>query len=484
MSIQRHTIYNLSGTLAPMVVSLATVPIFLHLIGNDRYGVLAIVWLFLGYFGLFDPGISKAAEYHIARLHEADDAKERESIFWTALVVNFAFGLAAGVALYLVARPIFVFTFKMPEVMRGEVIASLPWLAASLPISITTGVLSGALQAREQFGVLNAIRIFNATVSQLAPLAVAYWHGPALTWLIPTVLIARTLGAIPSVVVLIPLLPLGVGGKFDRSLVKRLFSYGGWITITNVMTPLLTTMDRLLIGSLLNAAAVTFYTVPFNLVSRISALPGALHNSLFPKLTRGSREDSSQLASNALTALAAVMTPAVALGMAALPIFLRLWLGRSFAEKAASVGLILFWGIWINGLAYIPYGLLQARGRPDIVAKLHAAELVPFLGVLWLGLHFFGLEGAAFAWTLRVAADAVLLLTAAGNLPEFRRLLPGGLILAAAGLVSPTAILSGKTVLESGLIAISFLWSWRLSPVVRSVVRSRLSMLHVRESIS
>lgn len=480
MSVKRDTVYNLCGSIAPMFVSLVTVPVYLHLIGNARYGVLAIVWLFLGYFGMFDPGITRAAAFHIARLHAPSQSRERESVFWTALLINSVFGVIGGIVLYFAARPIFMSTFKMPESMRAEVLRSLPWLAASIPVSVVGGVLGGALQAREWFGFLSTVNVANAVVAQLAPLAVAYWHGPELTWLIPTVLIARAFGTIPIGIALVRALPLGIGGRYDSSRMKDLFTYGGWITITNVMTPVLSTMDRMLIGSLLSAEAVAFYTVPFNLVSRASILPGALASSLFPKLSRGSLEDSARLASDSVSALAAVMTPVVVLGIGALPIFMQHWVGRSFAEQAAPVGIIVLIGIWINGLAYIPYGHLQATGRPDIVAKYHAIELIPFIAVLWVGLHYFGLVGAAWVWTLRVAFDAALLFIASGRIPRWHRLIPGGLIVLMAACLSPTLILSTRTVFELLLLAVTILWSWNLSPAVRSAARNWLDVVRIR----
>lgn len=480
MSVKRDTIYNLCGSIAPMFVSLVTVPIYLHLIGNARYGVLAIVWLFLGYFGVFDPGITRAAAYHIARLHKPDKDQERESVFWTALLINSTFGVVGGIVLYVIARPVFEHFFKMPGSMREEVLASLPWLAASLPVSVTAGVFGGALQARDWFGFTNTVGVGNVILTQLVPLGVAYWHGPELTWLIPAVLIARAIGSIPNAIATKWAVPLGMGGRFNRSKVKELFSYGGWVTITNLLTPLLSGIERLLIGSLLSAEAVAFYTVPFNLVSRASILPGALAGSLFPRLSRGSKEDSAKLASDSVVALAAVMTPAIVLGMAALPIFLQHWVGRNFAEHAATVGIILLVGIWINGLAFIPYGHLQASGRPDLVAKFHAVELLPFLGLLWVGLHYFGLVGAAYAWTIRVAADAALLFAVAGSIPKWQRIIPGGLLIIAAALMSPRSVLSAKTVLELGLLAAASLWGWNISPAVRTLVRSRLNKVIIR----
>jgi len=154
-----------------------------------------------------------------------------------------------------------------------------------------------------------------------------------------------------------------------------------------------------------------------------------------------------------------------------MPIFMRLWVGRAFAEHAAPVGMILMIGIWINGLAFIPYGHLQATNRPDVPAKFHAYEIFPFLGVLWLGLHYFGLIGAAWAWTLRVAIDGILLFAVAGRIPKWWRILPGGLLLLLAAASAPSEFLSMRTGVEFVVILTSGLWSWNASPLIRSTVQ-------------
>lgn len=474
MSVTRHTVYNLLGSLAPMVIGVVTVPIYLRLVGDVRYGVLALVWLFLGYFGLFDPGITRAALFHIARLGGPLDAKHRESVFWTALVINLCFGIVGGLALYLVATPIFMSTFKLPASMRGEVLSALPWLAASVPVSILTGVLGGAMQAREGFGTYNLINAATAVLSQLAPLAVALWHGPDLQWLIATVLLARAASAIPILLVLVRLLPLGVGGRFERTRVRTLFNYGGWVTISNLINPILTTMDRMVLGSVIGAQAVTFYTVPFNLVSRVSILPASLATSLFPRLSRGDRASSLRLAEESIVALSAVMTPLVILVIAALHLFMRAWVGAGFAQRAAPVGIILLAGVWINGLAIIPYEHLQAIDRPDLTAKFHAIELLPFLGVLWLGVHYFGLIGAAWAWTLRVTVDALLLMLVAGQTSGWRRVIPGGILVLLATCFVPQTFRSWRLPVELLILAAALVSSWYVSPLLRSSIQKYL----------
>lgn len=93
-----------------------------------------------------------------------------------------------------------------------------------------------------------------------------------------------------------------------------------------------------------------------------------------------------------------------------------MWLSEAFAQNSAQVLQWLAVGVLINSLAFVPFGFVQAAGRPDLTAKLHLLELVPYLGLLWLGMEQLGLEGVAIVWSIRVAFDAIAMFYIAGTL--------------------------------------------------------------------
>lgn len=482
MTIARNTLYNLAGATVPIVLALVTVPLYLRQIGEDRYGILAIVWLLLGYFGSFDLGLSRAAANRIAQLRDAP-ATSRQEVFWTACVLNTGLGILAGVAFYFLGARLFEFWLRMSAPLHAEATLALPWIAAAVPVATVTAALTGALEGLQRFSTVNAIQAIGTALFQIAPLVTAILLGPQLQYVIPAAVVSRVVTLAPLMLSVRSALPLDGPPKLNRRQMKTLFAYGSWVTVTNLVGPLLHVFDRFLIGILRGTTAVAHYVVPFQLVNRAQIIPGALSRALFPHFSAIDTTQASQVARESVIALAAVTTPMTLAALLSMAPFLQIWVGGEFATHAAPVGEILLLGIWINGLAFVPFALLQAQGRPDIVAKFHLAELIPFFLLLWFALHHFGIVGAAAVWVLRVALDAGLLFNAA-RLPMrlAKPLIPNATLIAvtAVGLfIAPHASLLTKLYFGLPILTVSCIWSLLISARLRSFVMRFFRHLNV-----
>jgi O-antigen/teichoic acid export membrane protein len=172
------------------------------------------------------------------------------------------------------------------------------------------------------------------------------------------------------------------------------------------------------------------------------------------------------------------MTPPIVFGIFLMHPFLTLWLGPAFAANSTSVGEALLIGVWINAIAHIPATHLAAIRRPDLIAYFHAAQLIPYVALLWWVLHHFGLVGAALTFSLRYLIETTLLFWAARlGRGMARFLIPPGLLVVAAFVATvlfPWPSTAG-IVAWVLLVGSSLVWAMQADPDWRARVLRALS---------
>jgi hypothetical protein len=89
MSIRKNTIINLTGAVIPILVMLVTVPLYLKILGDIRYGVLALVWLLLGYFSFLEMGLGETTWCFAQRTrNDLLDCDNSQCSFWNCCCVD------------------------------------------------------------------------------------------------------------------------------------------------------------------------------------------------------------------------------------------------------------------------------------------------------------------------------------------------------------------------------------------------------------
>jgi O-antigen/teichoic acid export membrane protein len=222
-----------------------------------------------------------------------------------------------------------------------------------------------------------------------------------------------------------------------------LLRFGGWATVSAGVGPLLVVLDRFLIGAHLGAKAVSHYVIPFQLAERTTTLSSALGYALFPRFAACTLEaERQQLALYGLRVLAVWTSPIVAIGLLLAGPFLAWWISPELALQSTVVAQVLCLAFWLSSMAMVPYTKLLATGRPDLVAKCHMIQLLPYVALLYAALHTWGLVGAAFSFAARVVVDFLLLSHWAGLLaPTFRFLaVPCALLIACLGVASSAGL--------------------------------------------
>jgi O-antigen/teichoic acid export membrane protein len=467
LSVGRFTSYNLIGAAIPLALTFITVPIYLHLVGIDRVGILSLAWLLLGYFGLFDLGLGKATAYRVAAQRDAP-AADRAATLWGALIVNVAMGLVGGAVLWIAGHIYFAYYFKVSEALRPEILAAVPLLALSVPVATLTGVLTGALQGREKFLETNQISTVATILFQIVPLGVAWLWGSTLSWLLVAALATRALALLALWRFCYQEFVRGHRAALERDTVMALLRYGGWVSLNGLIGPILVIVDRFAIGNVLGATALGYYHVPFQVAKQLAIIPGSLTSALFPKLTAASADIASTLNRKALLTLASTITVPVLVGILLMEPFLNLWVGSVIGQNSGPVGRILLIGFWCNAMALVPFTQLQAAGRPRVVTIIYLAQIPFYLAGLYFGMTYFGVVGCAVALAVRFAADYIILSIATeGKVPLMIHMSGLVTVLSAACILANLVAISDPLwwVLAVILLGLGSIASYRLLPI-------------------
>jgi O-antigen/teichoic acid export membrane protein len=481
--LARNALLNLGGHGAPLLAALFLVPPLVARLDAERFGFLALAWALVGYFSLFDLGLGRALSRLVAERRGTAREAELPALSRTALSLTLALGVAAGFLLFATAAPLCERVLNLSPALRPEAVTALRVLALSLPLVTLTAALRGLLEAGQRFDWVNAIRIPAGILTFAAPLIATGWS-VSLVALAGALALMR-LAAFAAHWWACARLWRGLTGLGapHGGLAREMLGYGAWLTVSNVVGPLIVYIDRFVIAGMLAVSWVAYYSAPYELVTRLWLIPGALTGVLFPAMAAASPERVAALYRTGTKAVLIAVFPLALLATVFAAEWLHAWLGAEFATRGTRVAQLLCVGAAVNCLAYLPFTLLQARGRADLPAKAHLVELPVYLVILWLLVSRWGIEGAALAWMLRSGADAAVLFIMARRsvdskvTPAQTATVLGSLVALAAGMVPVTT--TGKVVYAVVALAAFCVLAWLvlLDESERSRLRHPLALL-------
>jgi len=66
--LARNTVLNFIGQALPLLVGILVIPFIIRSLGTERFGILTLAWIVIGYFSLFDMGLSRATTKFVAEI--------------------------------------------------------------------------------------------------------------------------------------------------------------------------------------------------------------------------------------------------------------------------------------------------------------------------------------------------------------------------------------------------------------------------------
>ncbi len=483
-TVARSAIWNIAGRAGPMVIALVATPYLFADLGPARWGLFTLALSLIGIFGIFDFGIGRALTKLLAENLATGDTERAAGLTRTGLVLLSGLGIAGALLLAAFARPAAEHGLHSPAAQRDEVVAAIYMLCVAMPFVLLNAALWGVIAAFQRFREANLVNM---------PILACYYLGPLLVLRFVDSLVAVMAVLVVCRVVLtacywrlcVRELPALARARFAWRFVPELSKLAGWMTVSNVVWPILTYVDRFVVASVVSAAAAGYYTTPSDLLSRFSLVSVAVMGTAFPAIAASHRdheERATTLVRRSIVGIATILfAPALAVVAFSHPL-LTLWVGEAFADPAAPVLQWLGIAVILGATDSVVFGFVDAIGRPDVNAKFSVVELVLYGPVLVALLFLFGIEGAAIASVLRVALDVLVRVAVAGRLyPAIRPVLTRTLtftIVATLALCLPLLVhettARAAMMALAGVVFLAGLWTWGVTGEERALLALRV----------
>ncbi len=411
--LARNAALNLATEGWIFLVLLVAMPKLVSFLGETSFGLFSLAWVVIGYLAFLDIGVNRAATKFVSEHLAEADHESVLGIVRTAIVANLALGLAGGLVVILASPYLVHSLFKVSPNLESQARLTFYAVGLAVPVLLVQGAFRAILSSYQRFGWINVVNGVT-TAAQWGAAAVLAWKGYSVALVVLSTVLARILATAAYGIVLIRLLPgLRLLGIRELHGLAKLVRFGSWVTVSQLVSPLLVYLDRVLIGSFLSLAAVTMYTVPTEVMTRLRVIPSSLVTTLYPAFSQrgveGQEAQLERLYEGSVRYLVLLLVPPILFLVVLGSDLFGLWMGTRFAQQTTAVVQILAVGVLANALAYVPYSLLQAVGRPDLTGKFHLAEFAFYLVFCTVLIPRWGIAGAAITSSARFVLDSVLL---------------------------------------------------------------------------
>ena len=407
--VARGSIWSLSGQSATLLASLISTPFVIRLLGAEGYGVLALVNLTFAYMAFADVGMSVAST-RFASNCQGGESEEEVAIVWTSLLIVSIPSLLAAAALFSLAPTLVIDWLRLPAHLCGDAVIAFRLAAGAFLAKTFAGVINTPQLARLRLGAFTLINS-GTNVAQVLTVLLVLLLGGGLVSAVAVIAAASILSLVLNTLVSVHLLPDLTRPRFSWSLVRPLLKFGGAVIFIAFAGAVLFHLEKPLLTRLSSLQAFAFYAVAFLIARTPAIVPGAVHQSLLPALSRLQADEDrgalQGLYERGIRGLTLWSLPLVALVWIFAAPLLHLAAGEGAVEGALLPLRILLLGTLVDSISFPARCLLEASAKPHRVAIWQLRLLVPYVLLAYLAISRFGAVGAAAAWTARASTETL-----------------------------------------------------------------------------
>ncbi len=397
----RSVFSNWTGRVCGLGITFFLTPFIVHTLGNESYGIWAILMSFTNYYALADLGVRAAATKYISQYVGIQDQESTSKIIITTLFVYLAIAVCFSLVVLSIAW-LFPFVIELSQEKTSTVRYVILLSGGAVAIQLLGQVFSAMLHSRQRFDLTNVVAVSSQLITALG-YVIALRAGFGLMGMAAVTLVSSMLARTSLAVLAIRIFKdLSFSFyNFDRNMLKLVFKFARTSFLTNTARRLTQYVGTLIIGLIYGPAAVTFYAIPESLSRQLESIAKGITSVIDPlasRLNAQGKKDSLIM----LLILAPRFLLAYALSVAVLLFthgegFISFWIGPEYATESYPILCVLALAL-VGRLASSPLrSLLRGVGQLRVLVIAAVLEMMIVLIAGPIFAFQFGLAGMAWA---------------------------------------------------------------------------------------
>lgn len=410
--VVKGSLWTFGGQLLPLIAGFFATPFVIRLLGTESYGVYILIILIPSYFSFADFGMNLASTKFASERYAAGSKEDEAKIVRTTALIAFLSSLPFAVALMVFSHPIIAW-LNVPENLQREASLALKIASTTFVLNILCNIFNTPQLTRLRMDLNTLINASFRLIGIIA-IPIVLYIGGGIIGAISVLLIVAFFNLLGHLYISGKLLNELFQFSIARNSLGALIKFGGSLVIAGIAAILLINLEKAVLARVASVESLAYYSVAFTFASMATMFSSSMVQSLVPAfsqlLSPEKKGELNQLFSRSLRGNIIGLIPLILFLFVIAQPFFTIWAGENFGLESSKPFYFLLFGLLFNVITYIPQSILMAAGRADIFAKLYWLELFPYI-FLTAALTFqFGATGAAIAWSLRVIADAVIIL--------------------------------------------------------------------------
>jgi O-antigen/teichoic acid export membrane protein len=407
LSLKRSVLANYVGQTWTGLIGIAFVPIYLHHLGVEAYGLVGVFAVLQSWLTLLDIGLKPSLGREMARFtggavgtQDIADLLRSVEIIVALLATLIFLGIWLA-SQWLATRWLHTETLPSAQVAQAIVVMGLVVALRFLEDMYVSSIIGLQRQVLQ-----NVAAITLSTLRALGAVAVLVYvsstiHAFFIWQAVVSIVTVATYGCMVH-------LSLPRSRSRPRFSVNALLNIrrfaGGMIAIT-ALAIVLTQVDKLLLSRLLTLRDFAYYTIAGVVANGLYMLAGPVATAYYPRFTAlvANSEDRSLRAAYHQSA----QIVSVIMGSAAIVLILfgqrvlLVWTNdAALSARVAPLLSLLALGTMLHGLMWIPYQLQLANGWTALAIRINIVAVAILVPAIVLIVPIYGAQGAAVIWVI------------------------------------------------------------------------------------